>query len=112
MDEPERRRPGRPFRRFAAVAVCLWAVVVAGGFWGFSYDDAFITSQYARSWQERGALELNPGEAVDGTTAPGYAVLLGSLARLTPGLGVPAWGGGPCCRSPSRRSPPWGAPGR
>jgi hypothetical protein len=36
-------------------------------------------------------LVFNPGERVLGTTAPGYALLLGVLARFT-GMGAPAWG--------------------
>ena len=79
------------------VAVAAVAVAVAAGFWGFSYDDAFITYRYARSFAETGELAYQAGEAtggghaVYGTTAPGYALLLGALARLTP-IGIPEWG--------------------
>ncbi|HKI85995.1 MAG TPA: hypothetical protein VKA53_04540, partial [Thermoanaerobaculia bacterium] len=79
--------------RWTALALAtLLALVVATGFWGDSYDDAFITYRYARNWQERGRLQYNSGERVYGTSAPGYALLLGSLARLTPAITVPAWG--------------------
>jgi hypothetical protein len=66
-------------------------VAVAIGFWGFSYDDAFITYRYARNWAEGAGLTYNPGETVLGTTAPGWALLLGLLSRVTR-LAVPAWG--------------------
>ncbi len=83
-------------RRLGASLLVLIVLVVAAtvtfGFWGFSYDDAFITYRYARSWEASGSLEYNPGERVFGTTAPGYALLLGSLAKVTPGLDVPDWG--------------------
>jgi hypothetical protein len=64
---------------------------VAFSFWGFSYDDAFINYRYARSMVEIGRLSYNPGEAVLGTTAPGWALLLGLACRLTR-LPIPAIG--------------------
>ncbi|HYG61937.1 MAG TPA: hypothetical protein VEL74_05115 [Thermoanaerobaculia bacterium] len=67
------------------------AVLVGVGFWGYSYDDAFITYRYARNFAEHGELVFNPGERVLGTTAPGYALLLGALTFLT-GISVPGWG--------------------
>jgi hypothetical protein len=67
------------------------AATLAAGFLGYSYDDAFITYRYAQNWAEGAGLVFNPGERVLGTTAPGYALLLGLLAALT-GLDVPAWG--------------------
>ncbi|HEX4959386.1 MAG TPA: hypothetical protein VF173_01010 [Thermoanaerobaculia bacterium] len=83
------RPPAATVLIFAILA--LAAVAVAWSFWGYSYDDAFITYRYARDFAATGRLEYNPGEAVLGTTAPGYAILLGLLAKLT-GLPVPAWG--------------------
>ncbi|MBW8876189.1 MAG: hypothetical protein JF614_14580 [Acidobacteria bacterium] len=85
-----RFRPPVPSVLVFAVLVLL-AVAMAWSFWGYSYDDAFITYRYARNWAATGRLEYNPGAAVLGTTAPGYALLLGLLAKLT-GLSVPAWG--------------------
>jgi hypothetical protein len=86
--------PAKPRARLAATVAALALVLalaawVASAYWGYSYDDAFITYRYAASWAARGALEYNPGESVLGTTAPGYALLLGLLARLT---GVPVAG--------------------
>lgn len=78
----------------AGLAVLLVGVTVAVGFWGFSYDDNFITYRYARHWMEGGGLVYNPGERVLGTSAPGYALLLGTLAAVTTplGLDIPGWG--------------------
>lgn len=79
------------FRVVPGMALLVAPAVVALGFWGFSYDDAFITYRYARNWAEGAGLTYNPGETVLGTTAPGWALLLGLLARVTR-LEVPAWG--------------------
>jgi hypothetical protein len=70
------------------------AIAVAAGFWGFSYDDSFITYRYADQWSRGRGLTFNTGEHVLGTTAPGYALLLGALSRATRylGIGVPEWG--------------------
>ncbi len=82
---------GRALPVLAAAPAVLAALLVACGFWAFSYDDAFITYRYARNWAEGLGLVYNPGEAVLGTTAPGYALLLGLLSRVT-GVAVPGWG--------------------
>jgi len=76
------------------VALLSLAVVVGVSFWGYSYDDAFITYRYADNLATGKGLTYNPGENVLGTTAPGYAVALAALSRLTRPLGlwVPQWG--------------------
>ena len=87
----------RPLQRPDAAGVVLLlvlaglAAVVAAGFPGYSYDDAFITYRCAKNWAEGAGLLFNPGERVLGTTAPGYGLLLGVLSALT-GLSVPVWG--------------------
>ncbi|HYX26340.1 MAG TPA: hypothetical protein VFC23_19460 [Thermoanaerobaculia bacterium] len=85
-----RSRPPVP-TLLAFFVLFVLAAAVAWSFWGYSYDDAFITYRYARDWAATGRLEYNPGAAVLGTSAPGYALLLGALAKLS-GLPVPAWG--------------------
>lgn len=75
----------------AALVVLAAAVWVGSATWGFSYDDAYITYRYAQNLADGEGLVFNPGERVLGTTAPGYAVLLGMLTRLT-GVGPVAWG--------------------
>lgn len=67
------------------------AALVGWSFWGYSYDDAFITYRYAANWAARGELAFNPGEVVLGTSAPGYALALGVLSRAV-GLDAPALG--------------------
>jgi arabinofuranosyltransferase len=76
------------------VALACLAAVVGRGFWGYSHDDAFITYRYADQWAHGNGLTFNTGEHVLGTSAPGYALLLGLLSRAagSPGVGVPEWG--------------------
>ena len=70
------------------------AVFVARGAWGYSHDDAFITYRYAENLARGHGLVYNPGEAVLGTSAPGYAAVLGGLSLLTREAGwrAPQWG--------------------
>jgi hypothetical protein len=85
----------RSLSRMPDLAVlCLLVAAAIGtgrGFWAYSYDDAFITYRYAWNWSEGNGLVFNPGEAVLGTTAPGYALLLGGLSTAT-GISVPGLG--------------------
>jgi arabinofuranosyltransferase len=76
------------------IVLGLPAALLAWGFWGFSHDDAFITYRYANQWAHGNGLTFNTGEHVLGTSAAGYALLLGLLSRTTgfAGLDVPAWG--------------------
>jgi len=93
---------GRRLLALELVPTALLAAAVARGLWGFSYDDAFITYRYADNWAAGRGLVFNPGEAVLGTSAPGWALLLGALARASAALGigtvgpggtaVPGWG--------------------
>lgn len=72
--------------------VSLLSMLVGWSFWGFSYDDAYITYRYAQNFASGDGLVFNPGERVLGTTAPGYAVLLGVLTRIGFGASPVAWG--------------------
>lgn len=51
-----------------------------------SYDDAYITFRYARHLAAGQGLVYNPGEPYLGTSAPGFALLLGLLAMPRPDL--------------------------
>lgn len=86
---PERRRIElAPV--LGSLLVGALAVLVGWAVWGFSYDDAYITYRYAAHFAAGDGLVFNPGERVLGTTAPGYAVLLGVLSWVA---GSPvAWG--------------------
>ncbi|MFN7971982.1 MAG: arylsulfotransferase family protein [Acidobacteriota bacterium] len=79
---------GAPWLEASAIAV-----VAAGLFratWLHSYDDAYITYAYARSFATAQGLTWH-GVATLGTTSPFLAVVLGSLARAT-GAGIPTLG--------------------
>ena len=77
-------------------SAALLAMIIMVTFWGFSYDDAFITYRYADQWAQGNALVFNEGETVYGTTAPGWALMLGGVTRLSRSLGLgwgpPEWG--------------------
>jgi hypothetical protein len=80
---------GAPAGRGTAAAAALLAVIgIAVGVLAspFSYDDAWITYRYAANLAAGHGLVYNVGERFFGTTAPGYAVLLGILS-----LPDPAW---------------------
>lgn len=55
------------------------AFVVHARAWEFLCDDAFISFRYARNLAELGALELNPGERVEGYTNFLWVVVLAAL---------------------------------
>ena len=74
--------PALPLVVAAAVAIAFWAV---------TYDDAHITYRCAANLAGRGEFTFNPGETVLGTTAPGWALLLGALVHCT-GIEAAAWG--------------------
>ena len=86
-----RRGAGRLAALLVAVAVTAVAALVAWGLWGFSYDDAFITYRYAANLVAGRGLVFNPGEAVLGTTAPGWAVLLAAATRAGHAVGLGSW---------------------
>jgi hypothetical protein len=76
------------------VVSCAVAALIMVGFRGFSYDDAFITYRYAARLAEGHGLTFNDGERIYGTTANGYALLLGALTWLGRPFGwqPPHWG--------------------
>ena len=76
----------RPPALAVALPLALVALVVAWGFWGFTYDDGYITYRYADRLAAGRGLTWNDGAAVLGTSAPGYAVVLAAAAKL----GAPA----------------------
>jgi hypothetical protein len=50
---------------------------------GQALDDVFITYRYAQNFAAGEGLVFNPGERIFGTTAPGWALLLGLLQIFT-----------------------------
>ncbi|HYV41691.1 MAG TPA: hypothetical protein VEO02_07885 [Thermoanaerobaculia bacterium] len=88
------RSSSRAVAAALVIALGSLAALLGTGFWGYSHDDAFITYRYADQWARGNGLTFNTGEHVLGTSAPGYALLLGFLSRATGflGIGVPEWG--------------------
>jgi hypothetical protein len=88
-----------PTRRLATVAagaaVGLFALVIGVAQAPFSYDDAWITYRYAFNLASGNGFVYNVGDRVFGTSAPGYALLLGVLAVPAPDA-VPAISAGLC----------------
>lgn len=87
--------PAGPHQQLLAAAATGWGISIAAFAargWGRAIDDFFITFRYAYNLAHGNGLTFNPGETVFGTTAPGFAVVLAALNRLTtlsiPGLGT------------------------
>ena len=78
----------RPPRRAAVLAggllIAVFGLAIGALQASFAYDDAWITYRYALNLASGNGLVYNTGERVFGTTAPGYAVLLGVLAWPNP----------------------------
>ncbi len=75
--------------RVALLILCAALSAFVG--WAFapaSYDDGYITYRYADNFARGRGFVFNPGEAVLGTSAPGYGIALGILARPLRPLGV------------------------
>lgn len=87
--------PSRGVVLAGGVLVGLFGLVIGALGSSFAYDDAFITYRYALNLASGDGLVYNAGERVFGTTAPGYAVLLGVLASPRP-ESVPAISGALC----------------
>jgi arabinofuranosyltransferase len=69
----------------------LAAWVSAVNFW-YAYDDALITYRFARNLASGVGLVYNPGEWHLGTTAPLYALILGTLGWLAGPETIPFFG--------------------
>lgn len=64
------------------------ACVVGCAFAPASYDDGYITYRYADNFAHGRGFAFNPGDAVFGTSAPGYAATLAALDYLIQPLPV------------------------
>lgn len=75
---------GSPWPLIAAgIAWLAFAILAAWRWHARAQDDFFITFRYAQNLAAGGGLVFNPGERAFGTTAPGYALLLGGASALT-----------------------------
>jgi arabinofuranosyltransferase len=76
------RRPASPL-----IFVLLMGVIAYIGIMHFKYnseyglDDSYITYRYAYNFAEGYGLVFNPGEKHYGSTAAGYAILVGSISK-------------------------------
>ncbi len=75
----------------AGIAWGVGVAIFAMRAWGLALDDFFITFRYAENLATGNGFAFNPGEAVFGTTAPGFAALL-ALLRAVTGASVPGLG--------------------
>ena len=83
----------RPAEWGAIVVLVGLALMLASSFWGQATDDAFITYRYAQKWMETGEFRFNDDISY-GITAPGYAMLLATVASLGAPLGLDVPGAG------------------
>jgi arabinofuranosyltransferase len=65
-------------------AILIAALTVA--FWNYTQDDVFITYTYSRNIAQGVGFVFNPGERVQGTTTPLWALVMGGAYRATPNL--------------------------
>lgn len=79
----------------AAAILSLTALWLGATARHVAYDDAWITYRYAHNLASGHGLVYNAGERWLGTTAPGYAVLLGAIASVRPDA-IPAISGWLC----------------
>ena len=70
-------------RRALPYLIALAAVAHAATFLGYGpCDDDFIAYRYARNWVEGAGLVFNPGERVEGFSAPGWTLAVAAALRL------------------------------
>jgi len=70
-------------QRITVLVVALAAALHAWSFEGYGpCDDDYIAYDYARSLVERGELAFNPGERVEGFSAPGWMLAVAAVIAL------------------------------
>ena len=72
-------------RALIGVTLALVALLTAA-YWDYTQDDVFITFAYSRHIASGEGFVFNPGERVQGTTTPLYALLMAGVYALTPDL--------------------------
>ncbi|MCZ7538528.1 MAG: hypothetical protein M5U29_01105 [Anaerolineae bacterium] len=72
-------------RALIGVTLALVALLTAA-YWDYTQDDVFITFAYSRNIASGEGFVFNPGERVQGTTTPLYALLMAGVYALTPDL--------------------------
>ncbi|MBP8974626.1 MAG: hypothetical protein KBH93_12185, partial [Anaerolineae bacterium] len=72
-------------RAWIGVTLALVALLTAA-YWDYTQDDVFITFAYSRNIASGEGFVFNPGERVQGTTTPLYALLMAAVYAVTPDL--------------------------
>ncbi len=72
-------------RAWIGVTLALVALLTAA-YWDYTQDDVFITFAYSRNIASGEGFVFNPGERVQGTTTPLYALLMAAVYTVTPDL--------------------------
>lgn len=71
----------------AWIGVTLALIVLStAAYWDYTQDDVFITFAYSRNIASGEGFVFNPGERVQGTTTPLYALLMAAVYAVTPDL--------------------------
>lgn len=78
----ERGEPLHPYRFVILVAAILIAALTIA-FWNYVQDDVFITYTYSRNIAQGVGFVFNPGERVQGTTTPLWALVMAGASRVT-----------------------------
>lgn len=74
-------------RHVVAFSLALIAVILlTTAFWQYTQDDVFITYTYSRNIAQGVGFVFNPGERVQGTTTPLWALTMAGVYALTPDL--------------------------
>ncbi len=74
-----------PERAWIGVTLAL-LVLLTAAYWDYTQDDVFITFTYSRNIASGEGFVFNPGERVQGTTTPLYALLMAGVYAVTPDL--------------------------
>ncbi|MBN1680436.1 MAG: hypothetical protein JW966_09085, partial [Anaerolineae bacterium] len=69
-----------------AAAVLGLVALLTAAFWDYTQDDVFITFAYSRNIAQGEGFVFNPGEHVQGSTTPLWALLLAGVYWITPDL--------------------------
>ncbi|MCC6905772.1 MAG: hypothetical protein IT326_08025 [Anaerolineae bacterium] len=76
----------RPVLLLAALLACAIVIALTAAFWNYTQDDVFITYVFSRNIAHGLGFVFNPGEHVQGSTTPLYALLMSVVYRITPDL--------------------------
>jgi hypothetical protein len=70
----------------ALLAAVVAVILLTSAFWHYTQDDVFITYAYSRNIAQGVGFVFNPGERVQGTTTPLWALTMAGIYALTPDL--------------------------